>query len=75
MNLRQDARKATLKKWKATPPAVIAKPLKRLHTEHPDRKHPVTRARIGYAPSFLPALHAAQRGDGLTVKRLAAALA
>lgn len=73
MNLRKESRKANLAKWKATPPAIVAKPLKRIHAEHPDRKS-ASGVRIGYAPEFLPALHAAQNGDGLTVKRIASLL-
>ena len=68
MNLTQSARKANLKRWKAQKPAVIGSPLKVIHERFPDRK---LGGRTVMHPIYATAFHAANRGDGVTVKKLA----
>ena len=72
MNLTRTVRKANLKKWKATPPAAFSSPLKAIHAAYPDirlvgggsREH----------AKYTEARRAAARGDGASVKRMAALL-
>lgn len=72
MNLTQAVRKENLKKWKSTPPAAFLSPLKAIHEAHPDIRYPGGRSRE--QPKYTEARRAAARGDGATVKRIAAGL-
>ncbi len=72
MNLTQAHRKANLKKWKATPAAVVASPLKAIHEAHPDIR--LVGGGSREQRQYTEARRAAARGDGAAVKRMAAAL-
>jgi len=69
MNLRKEARKANLAKWRAQSPAVIQRPLRfvRERTAMKDDKGNI----IDYLPIGMAAIHAARRGDGCTVNIIA----
>jgi len=73
MNLTQPVRKANLKRWKAQGPAVIQSPLKALHARFPDLQNEKGEYG-GENPFYSAARRAAQRGDGVRVKQLCAAL-
>lgn len=72
MNLTKAKRAENLKKWKATPPALVKHPLRALHQLFPDfrdeRGFPA-----GRNPVFAAAVRAAQRGDGGKVQAMARA--
>ena len=70
MNLTQAVRKANLKKWKAQGPAIVQRPLRRIHEAHPDTKNAHGVA-VSEDPIFTEARRAAARGDGGSVKLLA----
>lgn len=72
MNLTRAVRKANLKKWKATPPAAFASPLKAIHAAYPDERLPGGGSRERF--QYTEARRAAALGDGATVKRMAAQL-
>ena len=61
-----------IKKWKATRPAVIKSPLKAIHAAHPDIRLVGGGSREQW--QYTEARRAAARGDGVAVKRMAAAL-
>lgn len=73
MNLKQSARKANLKKWKATGPAIIQSPLKQIHARYPDERDPVSKA-LSEHPIYAKARRMANAGNGSAVKAIARTL-
>jgi hypothetical protein len=69
MNLRKDKRKQNLKKWKATPPAVIDSPLQKIHAIYPDTRN--ANGTLSHQPFYAEALRAAKQGNGAAVKDMA----
>jgi hypothetical protein len=73
MNLTQAVRKANLKKWKAQKPARIDSPLRAIHAHYPDLRNEKGEIVAEHA-TYTEARRAAARGDGSTVKRIAASI-
>ena len=71
MNTRKDNNGVAIKKWLATPPGHIAKPMRRIIDSDCSRGE---KGQIILGVKATIALRAAKRGDGLTLQQMARAL-